>query len=213
MYALLSISMYTSKEKIRKALNLFRDRGGILRTSEVLSAGIHPRTLYKLRDEGHIIKLDRGLYKLNDHAPLSNPDVAIVAARVPKAKICLISALDFHDMTKEIPHKVHIAIARTQRDPKIDYPPIEVYRFTGESFTKGVETHEIDGQTIQVYNPAKTIADCFKFRNKIGKDIALEALQRGLEEKNVEVKEILKYAKICRVENIIKPYLEATING
>ena len=213
MYALLSISMYTSKEKIRKALNLFKDQGGILRTSEVLSAGIHPRTLYKLRDEGYIIKVDRGVYKLNDHASLSNPDIAIVAARVPNAKICLLSALDFHEMTKEIPHKIHIAIARTQRDPKNDYPPVEVYRFTAESLTEGIEKHEIDGQTIQVYNPAKTIADCFKFRNKIGIEIALEALQRGLEEKNVEVKEILKYAKICRVKNIMKPYLEATING
>jgi len=205
--------MYTSKEKIRKALSVFKDRGGILRTSEVLSAGINSRTLYKLRDEGYITKLDRGLYQLSDDPPLSNPDFSIVAARVPNAKICLLSALDFHEMTKEIPHKVHIAIARTQRDPKIDYPPIEVYRFTDESFTEGVEKHEIDGQTIQVYNPAKTIADCFKFRNKIGKEIALEALKSGLEQKNIEVKEILKYAKICRVENIIKPYLEATING
>ena len=204
--------MYTSKEKTRKALSVFKDRGGILRTSEALSAGIHPRTLYKLRDEGYITKLDRGLYKLSDDPPLSNPDISIVAARVPNAKICLLSALDFHEMTTEIPHKIHIAIARTQRDPKIDYPPIEVYRFTDESFTEGVEKHEIDGQTIQVYSPAKTIADCFKFRNKIGKEIAIEAFQSGLEQKKIEIKEILKFAKICRVENIIKPYLEATIN-
>jgi len=116
-------------------------------------------------------------------------------------------------MTKEIPHRVHIAIARTQRNPKIDYPPVEVYRFTDESFTEGVEKHEIDGQTIQVYSPAKTIADCFKFRNKIGKQIALEALQTGLYQKKIAVKEILKYAKICRVEKILKPYLEASVNG
>ena len=204
--------MYTSIEKIKEALSVFKNRGGMFRTSEALSAGIHPRTLYKLRDEGYITKLDRGLYKLTDDPPLSNPDIAIIAARVPNAKICLLSALDFHEMTTEIPHKVHIAIARTQRDPKIDYPPIEVYRFTGESFTEGVEKHEIDGQTIQVYRPAKTIADCFKFRNIIGKEIALEALQSGLKQKNIEVKDILKYAKICRVENIMKPYLEATIN-
>lgn len=205
--------MYTSKEIIKKALSVFENRGGILRTSEALSAGIHPRTLYKLMDDGYLTKLDRGLYMLAVDSPLSNPDIAIVAARVPNAKICLLSALDFHEMTKEIPHKVHIAIARTQRDPKIDYPPIEVYRFTDESFTEGVEKHEIDGQTIQVYNPAKTIADCFKFRNKIGKQIALEALQTGLYQKKIAVKEILKYAKICRVEKILKPYLEASING
>lgn len=205
--------MYTSKEKIREAISVFKDRGGILRTSEALSAGIHPRTFYKLRNEGAIIQLNRGLYKLTDNPPLSHPDIAIVTARVQNAKICLLSALDFHEMTKEIPHKVHIAIARTQRDPKIEYPPIEVYRFTDESFTEGVEIHEVDGQQVQVYNPAKTIADCFKFRNKIGKEIAIEALQTGLEQMNIELKEILKYARICRVDTIMKPYLEATING
>lgn len=205
--------MYTSIEKIQEALSVFKNRSGMFRTSEALSAGIHPRTLYKLRDEGYITKLDRGLYKMTDDPPLSNPDIAIIAARVPNAKTCLLSALDFHEMITEIPHKVHIAIARTQRDPKIDYPPIEVYRLTGKSFTEGVEKHEIDGQTIQVYSPAKTIADCFKFRNKIGTEIAIEALQSGLEQKKVEVKEILKFAKICRVENIMKPYLEAFLHG
>jgi len=205
--------MYTSIAKIRRVVDLFIKKGGILRTSVVLSAGIHPRTLYKLRDEGYIIQLDRGVYKLSNDKPLSNPDLAIVAVRIPSAKICLLSSLDFHGMTKEIPHKVHIAIARTQRDPKIDHPPIEVYRFSDKSLTEGVEKHEIDGQTIQVYNPAKTIADCFKFRNKIGKDIAIEALQQGLELEKASIKEILKFAKICRVESVIKPYLEAYTNG
>jgi predicted transcriptional regulator of viral defense system len=205
--------MYTSKAKIRRAVDLFKKKGGILRTSEVLSAGVHPRTLYKLRDEGYITQLDRGVYKLSNDKPLSNPDLAIVAVRIPSAKICLLSALDFHGMTKEIPHKVHIAIARTQRDPKMDHPPIEVYRFSDKSLTEGVEKHEIDGQTIQVFNPAKTIADCFKFRNKIGKDIAIEALQQGLELEKASIKEILKFAKICRVESVIKPYLEAYTNG
>lgn len=203
---------YTSKEATQKALEFFRDRNGVLRTSEVLSAGIHPRTLYKLRDDGLITELDRGVYKRKDSPPLSYPDFAVVAARVSNAKICLISALDFHEMTKEVPHRVHIAIARTQRDPRIDYPPIQVYRFTDESLTEGVEHYEIDGQMIQVYSPAKTIADCFKFRNKIGIEIALEALRLGFEKK-VDVKEILKYAKICRVEAIIKPYMEVYLNG
>lgn len=195
-------------QNAREAINLFKGNGGVMRTSEVLSAGIHPRTLYKLRDDRLVIQLERGLYKMNDENLLSNPDLVIIAGRVPSAKVCLLSALDFHDMTKEIPHKVHIAIARTQRNPKIDHPPIQVYRFSDESLTEGVEKHSIDGQTIQVYSPAKTIADCFKFRNQIGKKIAVEALQEGISQGKATYKDILKYARICRVESVIKPYME-----
>src|SRR5690554_4124495 len=104
--------MTSDQQKIRKAINLFKNREGVLRTSDILSAGIHPRTLYKLRDEGIIIRLERGLYKLNDEKPLTHPDLVIIATRIPSATICLLSALDFHGMTKEIPHRVHIAIAR-----------------------------------------------------------------------------------------------------
>lgn len=208
MYALLSMTILND-QKIHEAFNLFKNRGGVLRTSELLSAGIHPRTLYKLRDEGLIIRLERGLYKLNDDKPLSNPDLVIVAAKIPSATICLLSALDFHDMTKEIPHRVHIAIARTQRDPKIDHPPLQVYRFSDESLTEGVEKHSVDGLAIQVYNPAKTIADCFKFRNQIGKEIAIEALREGVTQGRATYKDIIRYAHICRVESVIKPYMEA----
>lgn len=196
-------------QKIQEVFNLFRNSGGVLRTSEILSAGIHPRTLYKLRNEGLIMRLERGLYKLNDNKPLSNPDLVIVAAKIPSATICLISALDFHNMTKEIPHKVHIAIAKTQRDPKIDHPPLQVYRFSDDSLTKGIEKHMVDGRTIQVYNPAKTIADCFKFRNQIGKEIAIEALREGLSQGKAIYKDIIQYARICRVESVMKPYMEA----
>lgn len=205
--------MYMTKSKIRNVVDLFKKRGGILRTSDVLSAGVHPRTLYKLRDMGYITQMDRGLYKLSEKEPLRFPDLSMVALKVPSATICLVSALDFHGMTNEIPHKVHIAIARTQRDPKIDYPPIEVYRFTDKSLTEGIEKHEIDGHTIRVYNPSKTIADCFKFRRKIGIDIAIEALQEGLRQKKATVKQILKYAEICRVERVITPYMEAVTHG
>jgi len=203
---------YIDDQKIREAINLFKNREGVLRTSDALSAGIHPRNLYKLRDEGVIIRLERGLYKLNDDKPLSNPDLVIVAARIPSAKICLLSALDFHDLTKEIPHKVHIAIARTQRDPKIDHPPLQVYRFSDESLTEGVEKHTVDGQTIQVYNPAKTIADCFKFRNQIGNEIAIEALREGIRQGKATYKEIMRYAGICRVASVMKPYMEALVH-
>lgn len=200
--------MYVSKEKIDNAINVFKKHGGILRTSEALDEGIYRRTLYHMEEEGLLTKLERGVYKLADTGMLANPDLAIVAKKIPKAKVCLISALDFHEMTTEIPHKVHIALPRTSRDPKLDHPPIKVYRFSGESLTEGIEKHEVDGVEVQVYSPAKTIADCFKFRNKIGLDIAIEALKDGIRENKASFNEIEKFAKICRVQNVIRPYAE-----
>ncbi|WP_372636947.1 AbiEi antitoxin N-terminal domain-containing protein [Fodinibius sp.] len=205
--------MYVSEPKIEKAVSIFKEHGGVMRTSEAERAGIHNRTLYHMLEEGYITKLERGVYKLKDKGPLSNPDLAIVATKIPKARVCLISALDFYDMTTEIPHSVHIALPRTSRDPKLDYPPLSVYRFSGKSLTEGVEEHEIDGVSVQVYNPAKTIADCFKFRNKIGQDIAIDALERGISEGKASYKDVLHYAEICRVKTVIKPYLESIANG
>ncbi|SHG64558.1 Transcriptional regulator, AbiEi antitoxin, Type IV TA system [Fodinibius roseus] len=205
--------MYVSKEKIDNAINVFKKHGGILRTSEALDEGIYRRTLYHMEEKGFLTKLERGVYKLSDTDMLSNPDLAIVAKKIPKAKLCLVSALDFHEMTTEIPHKVHIALPRTSRDPKLDHPPIKVYRFSGDSLTEGIEKHKVDGAEIQVYNPAKTIADCFKFRNKIGLDIAMEALAQGIEQGKASYSDIMKYAKICRVKTVIKPYLEAIAHG
>jgi len=205
--------MYVSDEKIEEAINVFKQQNGVLRMSEALDKGVYRRTLYHMLEQGYITKLERGVYKLKDKGPLSNPDLAIVATKIPKARVCLVSALDFHDMTTEIPHSVHIALPRTSRDPKLDYPPLSIYRFSGKSLTQGVKEHEIDNIKVQVYSPAKTIADCFKFRNKIGKDIAIEALERGIREGKASYKDILHYAEICRVKTVIKPYLESIANG
>jgi len=207
------VHMYVSKEKIDNAINVFQRHGGILRTSEALDAGIYRRTLYHMEEEGLLTKLERGVYKLSDTDMLANPDLTIVAKKVPKARICLISALDFHGITTEIPHEVHIALPRTSRDPKLDHPPLQVYRFSGDSLTKGIEKHKVDGVEVQVYNPAKTIADCFKFRNKIGLDIAMEALEQGIKQGKASYSDILKYAEICRVKSVIKPYMEAIAHG
>jgi len=205
--------MYVSEEKIENAITIFKKHDGILRTSEALDEGIYRRTLYHMAEEGLLIKLERGVYKLVDQGPLSNPDLSVVAKKVPRAVVCLISALDFHEMTTEIPHQVHIALPRTSRDPQLEHPPIKVYRFSGDSLTEGIEKHEVDGVEVQVYNPAKTIADCFKFRNKIGLDIAMEALEQGIEQRKATYKDILKYAEICRVKTVMKPYLEAIAHG
>lgn len=200
--------MYVSEQKIEEAVALFKEHGGIMRTSEVLDEGIHSRTLYWMRDNGYLSQLERGVYRIEDKEPLSNPDLAIIGTKIPSARICLISSLDFHGMTTEIPHQVHIALPPKHWKPKLDYPPIHVYRFSGKSLTEGVEKQKVDGVEIQVYKPAKTIADCFKFRNQIGLNIALEALKQGIKGGKATYSETLEYAKICRVENVIRPYLE-----
>jgi predicted transcriptional regulator of viral defense system len=205
--------MYVSEAKIEGAIKRFRERGGILRTSEAEKVGIHNRTLYYMLDNGYIEKLERGLYQLSDIKTLSNSDLVIVAKKIPKARICLISALNFHGMTTEIPHKVHIALPPVSRDPKLEHSPIKVYRFSGESLTEGATRHKSDAVEINVYNPAKTIADCFKFRNKIGLDIAIEALENGVNEGKASYADIIKYANICRVQNVIRPYLETIAHG
>lgn len=205
--------MYVSKDKIEEAIRIFKEHNGIMRTSEALDAGIYRRTLYFMRDEGYLTMLQRGVYQLSEKEPLGYPDLVIVAQKIPNAVICLISALDIHELTDQIPHQVHIALPRTSRDPVMNYPPIKVYRFSEETLKAGVDIQNIDGVDIKVFNPVKTIADCFKFRNQIGKDVAIEALKEGIKTKKATYQEILKYAELCKVKNVIQPYLEAIAHG
>lgn len=185
--------------------------GGSIRTAEAIRKGVHPRTLYALRDSGALEQISRGVYRLAELGAVSSPDLVTVASRVPHAVICLISALSFHNLTTQIPHEVSIAIDRDSRIPKINFPPISVHKFASESFRAGVEVHRIDGVAVRIYNPEKTLADCFKFRNKIGMDVVLEALKLYKTRNKWNLSEMLKYARICRVENVMKPYLEALI--
>jgi len=191
-----------------KAVEAFRRAGGVLRVSQALEAGIHPRDLYALRDSGILATVSRGVYRLSDLPPLREPDLATVAARVPKAVVCLISALHFHGLTPEIPHVVSIALLRGTATPRLDWPPVTVYRFSRPMFEAGIETHERDGLRLRVYSPAKTIADCFKFRNRLGLDVALEALRSGLSEQKVKPAELMRFARICRVDKVMRPFLE-----
>lgn len=125
--------------------------------------------------------------------------------------ICLISALSFHEITTQIPHEVYVALERGARAPRLDYPPLRVFRFTGKAFTEGVEDHEIDGVSARIYSPEKTLADCFKYRNKIGLDTALEALRLYRQRKPIKVEALIEFARICRVEKVMRPYLEAVL--
>jgi predicted transcriptional regulator of viral defense system len=137
--------------------------------------------------------------------------LALAAAAAPKAVICLLSALSFHQVGTQLPHEVWIALDRRSRRPSLRYPPLRVVRFGGETLTEGVETHRIEGETVRVYSVAKTIADTFKYRNKIGLDVALEALREAWRARRFTMDKIYRYARICRVERVMRPYLEALV--
>ena len=197
--------MKKSPEKI------FREHGGQLRMSEAITLGTTRYMLYSLRDKGIIEQLTRGVYRLAELPAISNPDLVTVSLRYPDAVICLISALSYHGITTQIPHEVYIAVSRDSRMHKLNHPPLRVYKFSNNSFQSGIEEHQIDGVRVRIYSPEKTLADCFKYRNKIGMDVVLEALKLYKVRKKFNLTELLKYARICRVEKVMKPYLEATI--
>ena len=197
--------------KATKLIDFLKKRGGLASYAEIVDAGFHKAALKDILGSGQIQKIDRGLYRLSDGSLLSNPDVVAVSIKAPKGVLCLLSALAFHEATNEIPRWVNIAIPRRAHPNKIKYPPVRFYRFTPKAWKSGIEEHEIEGRKIKVYSLAKTLADCFKFRNKIGIDVAREALKVAITEKGVTPKEIMHYAKICRVDNIIKPILEAML--
>ncbi len=199
--------MPTSQQQARRRS---AHRCGTLRTGEALAAGIHPRTLYEMRDSGELEQLARGVYRLAAMPPLSDPDLATVGKRIPQGVVCLISALAFHELTTQIPHVVHLAISRTARSPTLEFPPLQIYRFSGQAFHAGVEVHAIESVEVRIYSLEKTLADCFKYRNKIGLDIALEALRAYRDRRSANLQQVLEYARVCRVEKVIRPYLEAS---
>lgn len=179
--------------------------------SQALDRGISRYMLYSLRDTGVVEEVSRGVYRLTELPHLSNPDFATVGLRYPDAVICLVSALSFHTITTQIPHRVFVAISRNSRPPALEYPPLSVHRFSEPAFSAGIEEHIIDGVPIKIYNREKTIADCFKFRNTIGMDVVLEALRLYLERQQTNLEALLSYARICRVERVMYPYLEARL--
>ena len=193
------------------ALLIFKERNGTLRTCEALRAGIHPRSLYEMRDSGEIEQIARGLFRLAELPPPGEPDLLTIAKKVPQAVFCLLTALAFHRLTTQIPHAVEVALPRTARIPRLDHPPIKVFRFSPESLNAGIETHSLDGVAIRVYCREKSLADVFKYRNKVGLDIALEALRAYRSQPKQDYQAVMRFARVCRVENVIRPYLEATL--
>ena len=196
---------------VNRAKSCFWQRGGILRMSEAVRAGIHRETLSHMVEQGELEKISRGLYRLIETPSPSNPDLAIVAAKVPAGVICLISALAFHELTTQIPHEVYVAIARNSEPPRLDYPPIRTFRFSDPSFLAGIETTHAGSVKLRVYAREKTLADCFKFRNQIGLDTCLEALRTYRLQRGFDTDAVLRYAAVCRVAQVMRPYIEAVL--
>ena len=202
--------MNTAREK---AIDMIRKLGGIIRTQEALRRGIHRRTLYGLRDDGVLLPTSRGLYRLADMESFPTEiDLVNVAKLVPHGVICLISALFFHELTTQIPHEIWLAVDRKARKPKLDYPPVRSIFFTGPCFREGIEVHRIMEQDVRIYNAPKTVIDCFRWRNEVGLDVALEAARSYLTRRGASPSMLMDYAKLCKVEKLVTPYLEAIVS-
>jgi len=192
----------------KRLLDLARKKG-ILRLRDVTSLGIHPEYVRRLCDEGELFRVARGLYSLPDLDPTENHTLAEAIRRVPKGVICLLSALRFHTLGSQNPSAVWLAIGVKARSPVVSSLPLRIVRFSGRALTEGIVRHRIEGVDVAVYEAAKTVADCFKYRRKIGLDVALEALRDGLHRRKFTREQALYYASICRVGRVILPYLQA----
>jgi predicted transcriptional regulator of viral defense system len=193
-----------------KAVTIFQQHSGRLRTSQAIRFGIAPRTLYALRDAGQVEEETRGVYRLPGASSNEHADLVQVAMRIPKGIICLVSALAFHNLTTQIPHQVYVALPLDAEKPRLAYPPVRLFWLSPPAYSTGIQEELLDGVTVRIYNREKTIADCFKYRNKVGLNVALEALKEGLGQ-GCRPETLMEFARIDRVEKIMRPYLEALL--
>jgi predicted transcriptional regulator of viral defense system len=182
---------------------------GLLRASDLDAIGAPRVVLTRLTTAGLLEKVARGLYRLPGAQVSEFESLGTIATKVPQAVFCLLTALQFHELTTQLPRQVWIAMPRGSHTPRVDYPPLKMVQFTGDAYSAGIEEVELDGVRLRVYSVAKTVADCFKHRNKIGLDVALEALKDARAHSNASVDDIWRFAKICRVANVMRPYLES----
>lgn len=204
--------MRNKKKKTKKSLRSLHKSGSIFRMSEALRMGIHRRDLYRLRDEGELEMLSRGLYRFKEGPESSYPDFIPAAKKVPQGVICLISALAFHGITTQIPHFVYLAIPRSAYKPTISYPPMRYFWFSEKLLTTGVEKHHMAGFTFKIFDVEKTLVDCVKFRNKIGMDVVIEALKMYWRRGKPNINKLMAYAKLFRVEHVLRPIMETIIS-
>jgi predicted transcriptional regulator of viral defense system len=182
---------------------------GVLRPRDLDAEGIPREYLRRLLAEGLLERPGRGIYVASGLKPTPNHGLAEAVKRVPHGVVCLLSALQFHELTTQAPFEVWLAIGEKARLPKVDHPPLRILRFSGAALTEGTVQQSVEGVTVKVYTPAKTVADCFKYRNKIGLDVALEALRDCWKKRRATMDELWQAAKICRVANVMRPYMES----
>ncbi|MCG7980943.1 MAG: transcriptional regulator [gamma proteobacterium symbiont of Clathrolucina costata] len=200
--------MVTQTTKTNKVLDLVR-KVGVLRPRDLDPYNI-PRTyLSRLCVAGKLQRIGRGLYVLPGSGATEHHSMAEACKRVPKGVVCLLSALSFHDLTTQAPFEVWLAIGEKAWRPRLEYPPLRIVHFSKAALNAGVEEHQIEGVNVHVYSPAKTVADCFKYRNKIGLDVAIEALRECRRARHCTMDDLWHYADICRVRNVMRPYLES----
>lgn len=197
--------MKTQEQPARQLLT----QKALLRPKDAVSAGYSRMYLAQLAKRGELRKIGRGLYASPLRNETEESGLAEIATKHPRGVVCLLSALSLHSLTTQAPHEVWLAVGSKERAPKMDYPPIRVVRFGGDTLTEGSEVKVIEGIPVQITNVPKTIADCFKFRNKIGLDVALEALKEAWRDKRVSMNDLWHYAQLCRVQNVMRPYLES----
>ncbi len=200
----------TSSQNRQRLLELARSRE-IFSASDAAAAGVHSAWLSRAVAESTIERVARGRYRLAGREATEHHTLALVASRAPAAVVCLLSALQFHRIGTQTPVEVWIAVERRAARPRMSYPPLRIARFSGAAFTAGIEDHVIEGQEVRVYTLAKTIADCFKYRNRIGLDVALEALSDAWQQRRLSLADLNVYARIDRVQNVMQPYIEAVI--
>lgn len=186
-------------------------KAGLIRPRDVVAVGISGEYLNKLLAEGELERPTRGVYRLPNRPVTERTQLAEIAKRAPHGVVTLLSALQFHGLTTQLPHEIWIAIPEGTRAPRIDYPPVRVTRFAPEPYQYGIEKHRVDGIEIKVYSAAKTVADCFKLRGQIGLDVALDALRDCLRQEKATANQLWEAAKVCRMTNVMRPYMEALL--
>lgn len=204
--------MQANDTQTQRVLTLASQRG-MLRASHLQELGIARVVLSRLTASGQLERVGRGVYRLPDTQGSEHESLATIAVKVPQAVFCLLTALQLHELTTQLPRQVWIAMPQGSHAPKMDYPPVKMVQFSGEAYAAGVEVVQVDQVALRVYGAAKTVADCFKHRNKIGLDVAIEALKDALTQRKATADDLWRFAKICRVANVMRPYLEALGHG
>lgn len=183
----------------------------MLRAKDLAQLGLSRSALYNLVESNRLIQVERGLYVLPNHELSDHQQLRTMAKLAPRAIVCLLSALEFHELTTQNPFEVWLALERKTRVPRVAGVPLRTVFFSGAAFSAGIETHLVAGAPIRVYSPAKTVADCFKYRHKIGLDVALEALRDAWRQRRATMDELWHFAKVCRMSNVMRPYLESLV--